>query len=119
VSDDEAIPEARLALAWDLSELWSLGANLGYARPVGEDEERFDQGSWSLAAGRSLGEAWAVFFEVYGFSEEEPGGEATSFLDTGVTYLIHGDLQLDARIGVGLDDAEPEVFAGLGFVARW
>jgi hypothetical protein len=118
---DEVVPEVKLAAAWAPSERLGIGANLGWA-DAAQDGERYDQLSWSVAAGLALGGAWGGFLELYGFSREEPGGDPTLTVDLGVTRLIHPDLQLDARVGIAVDDgggAAPDWFAGLGAVVRW
>ena len=112
-------PEARLALGWDLSELWSLGANLGWGRPE-EDGERFDQALGSVALGRSLGERLGAFLELYGLAPAAADGdEDEAYLDGGLTLAFGPDAQLDARAGAGLTDAAADWFFGIGFARRW
>lgn len=112
-------PEARLALGWDLSELWSLGANLGWGRPE-EDGERFDQALGSVALGRSLGERVGAFLELYGLAPAgAEGNDDAAYLDGGFTLAFGPDAQLDARAGAGLTDAAADWFFGLGFARRW
>lgn len=112
-------PEARLALGWDLSELWSLGANAGWGRPE-EDGERFDQALGSVALGRAIGERLGAFLELYGLA---PAGAASdddaAYLDGGLTLAFGPDAQLDARAGAGLTDSAADWFFGLGFARRW
>lgn len=118
LTTDEWEPEARLALDWILTDLLSLGANLGIAFPS-DGGDRFDQLLASVTLGIAATDRLGVFIETYGFSEEEPDGEATQYADTGVTFALTDDLQLDARIGFGLNDPSPERFIGVGVAARW
>ncbi|HJR54832.1 MAG TPA: transporter [Gemmatimonadota bacterium] len=112
-------PEARLALGWDLSDLWSLGANAGWGRPE-EDGERFDQALGSIALGRSLGERVGAFLELYGLAPAgAEGDDDAAYLDGGLTLAFGPDAQLDARAGAGLTDAAADWFFGLGFARRW
>lgn len=115
---DEWEPEARLAFDWILTDLLSLGANLGVAWPSAGGE-RFDQLLGSLTVGIAATDRLGVFVETYGFSEEEPDGDATQYADTGVTFALTDDLQLDARVGFGLNDPSPERFVGVGAAFRW
>ncbi len=112
-------PEARLAFGWDLSDVWSLGANAGWGRPE-EGGERFDQALGSVALGRAIGERLGAFLEVYGLA---PAGAAddddAAYLDGGFTLAFGPDAQLDARTGAGLTDAAADWFFGLGFARRW
>lgn len=111
-------PEAVLALAWEPAPGLGLGANLGYAHPR-DAGERFHQGFGSVALGWSAGERLGLFAEVYGFSEEEDGGEATSYANGGATWLLGPDLQLDARLGTGVSGTDTDWFVGVGFARRW
>lgn len=111
-------PEARLALGWDLSEVWSLGANVGWARSL-EGEERFDQALGSVALGRSLGARLGAFLELYGLSPSSPDGGDESYLDGGFTFALGPDAQLDVRAGAGLTDDSADWLFGLGFARRW
>jgi hypothetical protein len=111
-------PEARLALGWDLSEVWSLGANAGWARPE-EAGERFDQALGSVALGRSLGARLGAFVELYGLNPSSPDGGDESYLDGGLTFALGPDAQLDVRGGAGLTDDSADWLFGLGFARRW
>ena len=118
LTTDEWEPEARVALDWILTDLLSLGANLGVAFPS-DGGDQFDQILASVTLGIAATDRLGVFVETYGFSEEEPEGDATQYVDTGVTFALTNDLQLDARIGFGLNDPSPERFVGVGVAARW
>jgi len=117
VTTDEWEPEFVLALAWDLSERFALGSNLGFAYPSG-GEERFTQVSGSVALGYSLSEKVGAYIEYYGFAPSERNGPNTGFLNGGFTYLVNNDFQLDIRTGVGHNDPDPEYFVGVGAAVR-
>lgn len=112
-------PEARLAFGWDLSELWSLGANLGWGRPE-EGGERFDQALGSVALGRAISERLGAFLELYGLAPAgADGDDDAAYLDGGITLAFGPDAQLDARAGAGLTDVAADWFFGLGFARRF
>jgi hypothetical protein len=118
IGSPEWQPEARLALGWTLSDLWSLGANAGWGRPDGGDE-RFDQALGSVALGRALGERLGMFLELYGFAPATPDQDAAAVFDGGLTLAFGPDAQLDIRAGAGLTDVAPDWLLGLGFARRW
>jgi hypothetical protein len=119
IGEDEPQPEFVLAMAWDLSERFSLGSNLNYAY-ASEDGDRFHQFSGSLVLGYQLTERWGTYIEYFGFVPESDDGPNTSFFNGGFTYLINDDLQLDARIGVGaFNGRSPDYFTGAGVSWRW
>jgi hypothetical protein len=117
VGSEEAEPVAILAAEWELTEAVGMGTNLGWSRPAG-GEGRFDRAWISAALGVSLDDRWGWFLEGYGFGQEKDGGDATGHADTGVTYRVHDDLQLDARVGKSFRGEADDWFAGLGVVLR-
>ncbi|HET9334631.1 MAG TPA: transporter [Gemmatimonadota bacterium] len=118
IGSTEWHPEARLALGWTLSDVWSLGANAGWARAADESES-FDLALGSVAVGRSLGERLGMFLELYGFAPSAPGEDDALVFDGGLTLGFGPDAQLDVRAGAGLTDVAPDWLFGLGFARRW
>ena len=43
----------------------------------------------------------------------------TQFVNGGLTLLLSGDFQLDARVGSGVGRNGRDLFAGLGLARRW
>jgi Putative MetA-pathway of phenol degradation len=115
---DDWQPDGKLALAWDLSDRLSLSSNLIYAYPS-DGGERFNQFAASLSAGLALSDRLGVYLETFGFSKESADGSSTSYVNSGLTWLLSNDLQIDARIGAGLDEPRPNWFAGAGAGIRF
>ena len=111
-------PTATLALHWDLPANWSLESNLGYSRAA-DGDRRFDQLFASASAGFQVNEKVGGFLEGYVFSKESVDGATTHFLDVGLSYLVSKDVQLDVRVGRGLDAPHPNWYTGLGAAIRW
>ncbi len=119
IGEDEPQPEFILAMAWDLSERFSLGSNLNYAY-ASEDGDRFHQFSGSLVLEYQLTERWGTYIEYFGFVPESDDGPNESFFDGGLTYLVNDNLQLDASAGVGVfNGRSPDYFTGFGVSWRW
>lgn len=118
LTSDEWQPETKLALSWDLTERLSLASNVNYAY-LADAGEWFHQWGGSLTAGFSLTDRLGMYVEGFGFSKESADGSSTSYVNSGLTFLLSNDLQLDARIGAGLDDPHPNWFAGLGAAVRF
>ncbi|HEV2851816.1 MAG TPA: transporter [Thermoanaerobaculia bacterium] len=121
LTSDEWQPEAKLALGWDFTDRFSLGSTLIFAYPSdpADSDERFSQLAASLSAGFSLTDRWGAYFEGYGFNKESRDGSSTTYLDTGFSYLLSNDAQLDVRVGAGLDDPSPSWYAGFGGTVRF
>jgi hypothetical protein len=111
-------PDAALALGWELDGGWGLGANIGYTY-ADDGSDRFSQLRGSLALGVPLGSRLGGFVETYVFDRESEDGSTAWYGDTGITYLLNEDLQLDARVGFGLSDDTPDLFFGAGVSTRW
>ncbi|MBW3624064.1 MAG: transporter [Armatimonadetes bacterium] len=116
--EDALQPEAKLLFGWDLNERWSMASNLNYGLPV-ENGERFGQFSGSLTFGLSLNEKLGSYFEYFGFVPGSEGGPNAHYVNTGLTYLVHNDLQLDFRVGKGLNGIGNDYFIGAGAARRW
>ncbi len=99
----------RLAFSHTLNNMFSVGYNLG----IQWDGENAGPGYfYSGALGISLSEQFGVFAEYYGVLPES--GEKQHLLDTGLTYLVKQNLQLDFSIGVGVNDEATDHFIGFG-----
>ncbi|MES1244783.1 MAG: transporter [Acidobacteriota bacterium] len=116
LTSDEWVPAAVFAFDWDLGR-FGVGANLGGSYQAGDD--RFVQAFASVTGGFSVTDRLGTYVEWYGFSEEEKDGPSTHYVNGGISFLINNDLIVDARIGTGLNDADPDWFAGVGGAIRW
>jgi hypothetical protein len=117
IGSSEVVPGAKLAAAWDLSDRAVIATNLGWAYGFADDQ-RFHQGIASLVAGYSIIEPLTGYIEWYGFFPENRGGGSNHYLNGGLAWLLSPDLQLDWRVGAGLQDPDPNWFTGLGFSFR-
>jgi len=111
-------PFIKLLLSGEFTPDLSWGANAGYTR-ASESGGRFDQLSGSFSLGVGISERLGAFAEIYGFSEESEGGDTSTYGDTGLTYLLSDNLQVDARIGSGISGNDVDFFFGGGVVKRW
>jgi hypothetical protein len=118
LTSDAWQPRAALALYWELTKSLSLGSNLGCAY-LADSGERFTQCFASLSAGVQVNDKVNAFFEGLTFSKESARGSSTQYLDTGLSYLMSKDLQLDVRVGAGLNSPRPNWFTGLGGSIRF
>ncbi len=115
---DDAQPEARLALSWELTPRLSLGSNLNVAL-ISTGEEQFGEFSGSLVLGVGLTDRLGSYLEFFGFRADNPEGPDLNFLNGGFTLLANDDLQFDIRAGIGFNDIDPDYFAGLGLAWRF
>jgi len=87
----------KLSISHKLSDKLGLGYNVGYDN-MGKGEGDF---TYSAALGIGLGEKFGTYVELYGeYAEFSSWG---SNFDSGLTYLVRDNLQLDASFGLGLN----------------
>lgn len=112
-----AQPEAKLVLAWSLSERFSLATNLNHGMPV-DEAGRYHQWSWSGSLATTLSERLGAYAEWFGFRPDGRDEGHEQFLNGGVTVALRDHLQLDVRAGQGVRGPR-QSFVGVGLVRRW
>lgn len=108
-------PGATLAVGWDAAGGLGIGANAGYTWEK-DGGRRVHEVSASGAVSWQLTPSAGLFAEYFGLYRDVREDE--NFLSGGATWGLGPDLQLDARVGLGLDGPEPDHFAGVGVVLR-
>jgi hypothetical protein len=108
-------PEAKLLLAWELTERASFSSNLNAAR-LRDERGGYWETSASASVSLALAERVGVYLEAYGFAAA--GREDPAYLNGGVTLLLTPELQLDLRAGARIDRGN-ERFFGAGLAHRW
>jgi len=111
------LPVAALAAGLDVTDWMSAGANVGWGY-LDDGAGRYSQFAGSIALGFSLTEWLGAYAEYFGFAPEFDDGPDSHFLNGGFTFLISRDVQLDARAGFSIDDAETDSFFGAGLAFR-
>jgi len=113
---DWPAPEIRFAFAHTLSDVFSIGYNLGIAW---DGTSPVHAGYYSFVLGAGLTEMIGAYAEVYG---DLPGDmPALHRADAGLTFLLNPDLQLDLSAGMALSTPDVAIphyrmdsFAGFG-----
>lgn len=107
-----------LTVARDLSESLSFGSNLGFASVEGEDE-RYLEVSASATLGLALTDTISSYLEYFGiYPTDSVVEDNENYISSGLTYALTGNLQLDARIGAGLNSSAADFFTGAGLSLR-
>ena len=120
-SSERFDPSIRLACSHAMSETLSLGYNVAGLWATEEDaagdRDTTASVAYSAVLGIALSDQFGTFVEFFGTRPTGAGQPAHS-LDTGLTYLIADDVQIDIVGGVGLSDAADDWFIGAGLVWR-
>lgn len=95
---------SRVLISHDIKNDSQIGYNIGYNKYNNYD----GQFIYTLVYGKSLG-SFGVFFEIFG---EESSNNSNLNFDSGITYLVDNDKQLDLSIGRGLNSDMFYISAG-------
>jgi hypothetical protein len=120
-SANQVLPGLNWLYGWEISEqLTTAGStqvNMTIDPITGLEYCEFAQ-SWTVGFG--LTEKLGAYTEWFVFA---PAGaifaRTEHYFDGGLTYSVTNNLQLDIRVGVGLNDAAIDFFSGTGLVARF
>jgi len=108
-----AEPEFVLIVSKDLSDIVTYSANIATERNSEEDIFNF---FYSLSFGISLSDKFGTFMEYYGSSSSF--ASAANKFDTGLTYLIKDNFQLDISGGLDFKTGTSDWFVSTGFSFR-
>ncbi|WP_235537741.1 transporter [Sediminicola sp. YIK13] len=101
----------RFAFSHTLSDKSNLSYNVG--AQWGDDSPELAY-IYTVAFGHSITKKFGFYVELYGDFPENT--TANHFFDTGITYLLQPNIQLDATIGKGItDDQDILLSAGVSF----
>lgn len=104
--------DMRFAFSHTLSERSGISYNLG----AGWDGDSNGlQYIYTVSYGYSINQKLGWFGEIYGDVPEHL--EATHYVDSGFTYLLANNFQLDAYIGTAINN-DPNLILGAGFSYR-
>jgi hypothetical protein len=117
----KVLPGINWLYGWEITDCIALGgstqANM-FVDDVTRDE--FLLFAQAFTIGYTLTEQLGAYTEWFMLT---PAGAETvpteHYLDTGVTYKITNDLQVDIRAGKGVSAASVDYFIGSGAVVRW
>lgn len=79
---------------------------------------RFFQTTNSLTTAYGLADRLGAFLEYYGLYPNNKGTDCAHTVNGGFTYLITENLQLDWRIGTGLNEKADDFLTGVGISWR-
>lgn len=113
-------PSLRLAAEWDLPHDDGLGVMAGVVHDSDDAGRRFDAGILAVTFGHAWTPRLRGFVEVAGqqLAARAHGGDIVTF-DTGATWRLDTDTQLDVAASVGLSSPAPDRALTVGWSRRW
>lgn len=121
ISSQLVEPTIKLLWSYDMAqatgnEAWkgvTLGGNLNAAF-TSTNGDRFTQGQVSIYLSGPLFERTNGFVEYFVLCPNSKGEDAAHYASFGGTHLLTNTIQLDARVGFGLNEEADNVFVGAG-----
>jgi hypothetical protein len=110
---------------WDLPNDTSIAGSFGYstgtdAPGANSDFDRHNIFHASVTHGFPLAESLNMYIEYFGlYYDGLSEGRPENYIDSGITYLPNNNVQFDVRVGVGLNEAAVDYFAGPGLSVRY
>jgi hypothetical protein len=107
--------------AWEINDFFSLGGQSQYNAAVdGATGATYGEFSQAWSVGYTLTDRLGAYTEWYMFAPHSADSELPEqYVDGGFTYLVNDNLQLDIRVGFGLNEAADDYFLGSGFSQRF
>jgi hypothetical protein len=112
-------PSLRLAAEWELPHDLSFGLMPGLAVDSDEGGARYGYGILAANLGKDFNERLHGFVELAApqIARASHGGTQALF-DTGLTYRVNKDFQLDATLAHGLNHRTPDLSVAVGLSVR-
>jgi hypothetical protein len=113
VSSGEAEPTLKWLWSRGLAPEWGVGGTLALASPV-TGGDRYLQGQASVYLTYAPAADTGIFAEWFTFGGLDDHHASVHAVDAGITQRIGTSLQLDARVGFGLEHDADDFFTGFG-----
>lgn len=120
VGSDEVLPGLNWIYAWDITDRLSTGGSTQANRTLDDEtEEAFTLVAQSWVFGYSITERVGTYIEYFGlYPHSADTVKPMHYINGGFTLLVTNNLQLDIRLGYGLNEAADDYFTGAGFSLR-
>jgi hypothetical protein len=120
ISNQIAEPTLKLLWSYDLGTCFgdgwkgfTLGGNANIAWPTTAGD-RFTQGQGSIYLSFPIVDRLTGFVEYYVIGPNSKDSDEAHYADFGAVYLLDNRVQLDARVGFGLNDEAGNGYLGVG-----
>ncbi len=112
-------PIADVLYSWTIDDRLLVSGSTGIALLRNNGDDFFDL-QQSVSADYLLSDRYGMYAEWIAFFRHKSANNIDQYLaDVGVYYVVTEHLQIDGRVGVGLNDVAPDFFTGVGFSYRF
>ncbi len=118
ISSNHVNPELQGVFSYAFNDTFSVfgTANIG---GTSNENKRFARFSSSLGLSANLARSLSGFVEYFGLYPVESGIQKSHFVQTGIVYQLTYNLQIDARVGTGLNHGTDDLITGAGLSWRY
>jgi len=119
-SAEQVLPGLNWLYSWEINDRLSLAGSTQGNQALDEvTGDSYLEIAQSIATGVSLTDEFGAYAEWYAFFPSSADTARNEhYLNGGFTYLWSDDVQLDIRVGAGLNDAADDYFVGTGVSIR-
>jgi hypothetical protein len=120
-TNNEVLPGANWIYGWEINDCLSTAGSTQFNRWIdGGTGEAFTEWAQSWTVAYSLCDKVGAYTEWFALIPHSADTATTQhYFNGGFTYLINNDIQLDIRVGKGLNDAADDYFIGTGLSLRY
>lgn len=112
-------PIVDVLYSWAIDDRLIVSGSTGVALLRANGDDFFDL-QQSVSADYLITKRYGAYAEWIAFFRHKSAVNIDQYLaDIGVYYLVTEHLQIDGRVGVGLNDVAPDFFTGVGFSYRF
>jgi hypothetical protein len=113
-------PSLLLAVEWDLPGDTAIGFMPGIIVDKNDQGKNFGIGVLALTMSKPIAQGWSGFVEVAAqeLKTRKNGGNVVTF-DTGISYLLSNDAQVDFYVMKGISKAASNLQTGVGLSLRY
>ena len=116
ISAHRWLPGAAILFGWETDGPWSAGVELLATRTA----DQHAQGVGSLSVQYQATSTVQLYGEYFGVRPlgNGNGSAAEHYVNSGLLVLLNSNMQVDARVGIGLNHDADRYFVGFGFAVR-
>ncbi len=122
-SSNEVVPTFLVLADWELPWNFMFGVNLGVDVPQRDEVgDKFACFLYAVVLGYAVhgtNDRLRAFIEVAGASPLKSDKADLRTLDTGITFLITPDIQVDGFVRIGITPSTPDMAGGVGWAFRF
>lgn len=118
-TSDRTLPGCNLIYGWEITESLSSTGSTQFNYAI-DDNDTYVEWAQSWTLGLALTDTVGCYSEWFAILPDRSSSvPAEQYLDGGFTWRLNDDIQLDARMGTGLNAAAADFFGGVGLSVRF